>query len=78
MVQNANFDLSLQTNLQRSLDLPLAVWRPSVVQTPLKTNGEWRNKVAPREFSFAVDMRYGPLLDLYLKCHSRSVRLRFD
>lgn len=69
MVQNANSDLFLQINHQHSLDLPLAVQHPSVMQTLFKTNGEWRNKVVPRELSFAVDIRYGPLLDLYLECH---------
>lgn len=51
------------------------MWHPSVMQTLVKTNVEWRNKVAPRELSFAIDIRYGPLLDLYLKCHNWSYSL---
>lgn len=50
MAQNANFGIFLRINLQQSLDLPLAAWHPSVVPMLLKTNGERRNKVAPREF----------------------------
>jgi len=69
MVRDANSDLFARINHQYSLDLPLAVWHLSVMQTLLKTNVEWRNKVAPRELSFAIDTRYSPLLDLYLECH---------
>lgn len=40
MAPNANFGIFLRINLQQSLDLPLAVWYPSVVPMLLKTNGE--------------------------------------